>query len=70
MICLAVGLIFTISNLFLCWDIKERPASTVPGNVEALVPSIVGCFSNFPYMILLLSDLVEAHGYGPELAWN
>lgn len=65
MISLAVGLIFTISTLFLCWDIKERPASNVPGPVEALVPSIVGCFSNFPYMILLISDLVE--GFGANL---
>jgi len=65
MISLAVGLIFTISTLFLCWDIKERPASNVPGPVEALVPSIVACFSNFPYMILLISDLVE--GFGANL---
>ena len=54
------GLIFTLSTLFLCWDVKERPSSDVPGQVESLVPSLVGCFSNFPFMILLVSDLVEA----------
>ena len=61
-ISLVFGLIFTIATLFLCCDIKERPSEKMPGKVEALVPGIVGCFSNFPFMILLVSDIVEAGG--------
>lgn len=60
LISLVFGVIFTLSTLFLCWDVKERPSSNVPGQVESLVPGLVGCFSNFPFMILLVSDLVEA----------
>ena len=59
MISLVLGLIFTISTLFLCWEIQERPTSDVPGKAESLVPGLVGCFSNWPFMILLISDLVE-----------
>jgi len=65
LISLVFGVIFTLSTLFLCWDVKERPSSDVPGQVESLVPGLVGCFSNFPFMILLVSDLVE--GFGANL---
>jgi len=65
LISLVFGVIFTLSTLFLCWDVKERPSSNVPGQVESLVPGLVGCFSNFPFMILLVSDLVE--GFGANL---
>lgn len=65
LIALAFGAIFTLSTLFLCWDVKERPSTNIPGQAEALVPGIVGCFSNYPFMILLVSDIVE--GFGANL---
>jgi len=59
------GLLFLLSNLVKCWVLKERAASTLETMPGALVPSIVACFKNFPYAILVISDVVE--GFGANL---
>ena len=64
-IALGLGLVFMASDLHLCWHIKERPCKNLTDEAEGFVPSIVGCLSNFPFFILLLSDIVE--GFGANL---
>ncbi|CAK9095326.1 Putative sulfoquinovose importer, partial [Durusdinium trenchii] len=61
-IALILGFVFLLSNLNLVWQVKERPAKTLTDEAEGFVPSIVGCVSNFPFSILLLSDVVEGFG--------
>ncbi|CAJ1336216.1 unnamed protein product [Effrenium voratum] len=62
---LCLGGMFTASNLFLCHHVKERPCANLTDEAEGFVPSIVGCLSNFPFFILLISDVVE--GFGANL---
>lgn len=64
-IALGLGLLFMVSNLHLCWHVKERPTKDLVDEAEGFVPSIVGCLSNYPFFILLLSDVVE--GFGANL---
>ncbi|CAJ1396335.1 unnamed protein product [Effrenium voratum] len=62
MIVVVFGFFFSLSTLFLCRDIKERPVANLPKEAEALVPSLVGCLSNYPFKVLLVSDVVEGLG--------
>lgn len=41
MIVVVFGFFFSLSTLFLCRDIKERPVANLPKEAEALVPSLV-----------------------------
>jgi len=60
-----VGVLFSASTLLKCWLVKERAAKTLEKEPASLVASIVSCFKNYPYSILVLSDMVE--GFGANL---
>ena len=40
--------IHSVLPCFLCWDVKERPSSNVPGQVESLVPGPCGMLQQLP----------------------